>query len=63
MHDNGRGIGGTDQSKHGTFGLLGIRERVMLLSGEVSIGGEPGQGTEVRARIPLPAAKTQEIPA
>lgn len=63
VRDNGRGIDAADQSKHGTFGLLGIRERVMLLSGEVAIKGEPGRGSEVRARIPLAAAQTPETPA
>ena len=56
VRDNGRGIGAADQDKRGTFGLLGIRERVTLLGGEVAIKGEPGQGSEVRARIPLDAA-------
>src|ERR1035437_598559 len=58
IRDNGRGIEAADQKKRGSFGLLGIRERVMLLSGEVSISGEHGQGSEVRARIPLVAAET-----
>jgi len=56
VRDNGRGIEAADQDKGGTFGLLGIRERVTLLGGEVAIKGEPGQGSEVRARIPLAAA-------
>ncbi len=66
VRDNGRGLAAGDQSKHGTFGLLGIRERVMLLAGEVTIesrpgeDGRPGRGTEVRARIPLAAAQTKE---
>jgi signal transduction histidine kinase len=59
VRDNGRGIEQADQEKQGTFGLLGIRERVMLLSGEISIKGEPGRGSELRARIPLAAAETQ----
>jgi len=63
VRDNGRGIGPADQDKRGTFGLLGIRERVMLLGGEVSIRGEPGQGSEIRARIPLAAAQTREAVA
>ena len=58
VRDNGRGIEAADQQKRGSFGLLGIRERVMLLSGEVSISGEHGHGSEVRARIPLVAAET-----
>ncbi len=59
VRDNGRGIEAADQEKRGTFGLLGIRERVMLLGGEVAILGERGQGSEVRARIPLAAADAE----
>ena len=60
VRDNGRGIAASDHNKQGTFGLIGIRERVMLLAGEVDIRGEPGSGSEVRARIPLAAAQAQE---
>jgi PAS domain S-box-containing protein len=60
VRDNGRGIDAADQNKRGTFGLLGIRERVMLLAGEVAIRGEPGCGSEVCARIPLAAAQVPE---
>ncbi len=56
VRDNGRGIDAADQDKRGTFGLLGIRERVTLLGGEAEISGEPGRGSEVRVRIPLAAA-------
>ena len=59
VRDNGRGIKAEDQKKQASFGLLGIRERVMLLSGEVTIKGEAGRGSEVRARIPLGAAEPQ----
>ena len=57
VRDNGRGIEPADQGKHGTFGLLGIRERVTLLGGTVAITGAPGRGSEVCARIPLNATE------
>ena len=60
VRDNGRGIKAADQHKHGTFGLRGIRERVSLLGGSVTIVGEPGRGSEVRARVPLAAAGAEE---
>jgi PAS domain S-box-containing protein len=60
VRDNGRGIGAADKEKRGAFGLLGIRERVTLLGGEVAIKGAPGLGSEVRARIPLAAAGVPE---
>ena len=56
VRDNGRGIDAADQEKRGAFGLLGIRERVTLLGGEVAIKGKRGHGSEVCARIPLAAA-------
>ncbi len=40
-------------SGHRPLGLLGMRERVELLGGELSIESMPGQGTTVRALIPL----------
>ena len=59
VRDNGRGIGAADQGKRGAFGLLGIRERVTLLGGEVAIKSEPGKGSEVCARIPLGAGDAE----
>jgi PAS domain S-box-containing protein len=56
VRDNGRGIDAADQDKRGAFGLLGIRERVSLLGGDVAINGARGQGSELCARIPLAAA-------
>jgi PAS domain S-box-containing protein len=59
VRDNGCGIGAADHDKRGAFGLLGMRERVMLLSGEIAIGSEPGGGSRVCARIPLDAAEAE----
>lgn len=38
-----------------SFGLLGMRERVLALSGRFGIDSKPGQGTTVSASIPLEA--------
>ena len=49
----------TDEGRGGTgdpgFGLLGMRERVGLLHGELTAGPGPRGGFHVRARIPVPA--------
>lgn len=36
------------------FGLVGMRERVALLGGQLTIDSEPGDGTVVSVTIPLP---------
>jgi len=40
--------GGTNDS----FGILGMRERVQLLAGEIKINSAPGKGTEISITIP-----------
>jgi signal transduction histidine kinase len=50
VRDEGRGY---DPSEHtGGFGLLGMRERVELLGGRLTVDTAPGAGTTVRARLP-----------
>ncbi len=56
VRDNGRGISAAEQEKKGSFGLVGIRERVYMLDGRVDIKGTPGHGTRIAASIPLPEA-------
>jgi signal transduction histidine kinase len=50
VRDDGRGFD-TGALTAG-FGLVGMRERVTLVSGEVSVESGQGMGTVVRARIP-----------
>ena len=38
-----------------SLGLVGLRERAQLLSGELRVESSPGSGTRVEARIPVPA--------
>ena len=51
VRDDGRGFEAAAESSG--FGLRGMRERVDLLDGFLSIGSRPGGGTEVRAALPL----------
>jgi signal transduction histidine kinase len=53
VQDDGRGISEADIAQSKSFGLLGMRERVHLLSGNIEIHGVPGKGTTVSVRIPL----------
>jgi two-component system, NarL family, sensor histidine kinase UhpB len=54
--DNGRGLQPGDRRKDNSFGLMGIRERVLLLGGELTITSSPGSGTVLLIAIPLGAA-------
>jgi PAS domain S-box-containing protein len=51
--DNGRGITEQELAAKTSLGLLGIRERALLLGGEVAITGHPGAGTTVKVGMPL----------
>jgi len=61
IQDNGVGFTkGTRARNPGSFGLLGIRERVLLLGGQLSVGDAPEGGARLVVRVPLaqPAAQT-----
>jgi PAS domain S-box-containing protein len=51
VHDNGKGISKEALSGQ-SLGILGMRERALLLGGELTISGAPGKGTTVKVRIP-----------
>jgi signal transduction histidine kinase len=55
IRDNGRGITKTEQADPRSIGLLGMRERAVLLGGELVIGGQPARGTTVTISVPLGA--------
>ncbi|MDA0738008.1 MAG: sensor histidine kinase [Nitrospirae bacterium] len=54
VNDNGEGIENHKIFNSHSLGLLGIRERVLPLGGEVSIKGMVGEGTQVSIKIPYP---------
>jgi signal transduction histidine kinase len=52
VRDNGKGISDEQLSAGRSLGILGMRERVLLLGGTLTISGTPGKGTTVRVLIP-----------
>jgi PAS domain S-box-containing protein len=53
VRDNGVGIREGRIFDPHSLGIIGIRERVLLLGGEAVISGKPGEGTLVGVTIPL----------
>ena len=53
VRDNGIGLPPEKINHHESFGLMGIRERVIDCGGEVYYRSQPDQGTEVSVIIPL----------
>jgi two-component system sensor histidine kinase UhpB len=54
IEDDGVGITEEQATAPDSYGLIGLRERVEALGGSLSISGEPGFGTILAARFPLP---------
>lgn len=54
IKDNGKGISEEKISDPKSLGLLGIRERVFFLGGDIEIKGSPNKGTTIIVSIPLP---------
>lgn len=56
IHDQGRGFEPDTVLAAGAgSGLVGMRERAALLGGQLTVESAPGQGTRIRAHLPLPA--------
>ena len=53
VKDDGCGITQSQRINARSLGLLGMKERALLVGGEVDITGEKGQGTTVLVRVPL----------
>jgi signal transduction histidine kinase len=61
IKDDGRGfdiseITGIDEKTGRGRGLFAMKERIRLLGGSCSVGSAPGEGTTVRAEVPLKEA-------
>jgi two-component system, NarL family, sensor histidine kinase UhpB len=53
VKDNGRGITEDEIKRHGSLGLLGMKERIAILGGTLDVEGKPGEGTTLAIQIPL----------
>ena len=53
VKDNGVGLPPGGRNKFGSFGLVGIEERVVILGGTCAVFSEPGGGTTVMVSAPV----------
>ena len=53
IHDNGIGFDPSDVPNTGHYGLIGMKERVTLVNGNLEIESQRGEGTTLTIRIPL----------
>ena len=68
ISDNGRGLSPEDLNKPKSFGLRGMRERVLSLDGHFEISPRPDGGTLLTLRVPAsrdapPLANSRDIAA
>jgi two-component system sensor histidine kinase DegS len=52
VSDDGRGFGGS--VREDGLGLIGMRERVALLGGHLTVDSTEGAGTMLTAELPIP---------
>jgi signal transduction histidine kinase len=53
ISDNGVGLHDRSRNKFGSFGLVGIEERVSILGGTCTISGAPNAGTTILVTVPV----------
>ncbi len=51
--DNGVGFDKNNSGRNDSYGMIGMKERVVLLKGELDITSEIGRGTTVKVEIPF----------
>ncbi|MBC7858545.1 MAG: PAS domain S-box protein, partial [Burkholderiaceae bacterium] len=59
VFDNGAGFSPAAARRVGAFGLMGMRERALMLGGDVEVRSAPGEGASVRVRLPLSHRETK----
>jgi len=62
IRDNGVGMQPGSRNRHGSFGLVGIEERVGILGGSFSVSSGPDVGTTIVVTIPVGAGPCDTSP-
>ncbi|VVE14832.1 histidine kinase [Pandoraea terrae] len=57
IEDNGRGMENAPSCGRKRLGLLGMRERALMLGGRLTVTSAPGAGTRVAAELPFAAGE------
>ncbi len=60
LSDNGRGFDPGNVANHAGLGLVGMRERVRLAQGQISVDSKPGEGTVIKVSVPVYGAGRQD---
>jgi signal transduction histidine kinase len=53
VKDNGSGFDYNAEGERSGLGLAGMKERIKMANGRLSIASHPGYGTEIIASVPL----------
>lgn len=62
VEDGGRGFSRARvEEEGGGLGLVGMRERAVMLGGRVTVDTTPGEGTRVKIELPASAVETQNV--
>ena len=59
--DNGKGFDPVAAKKKKTLGLLGMKERTLMMKGAYEIDSQPGKGTSLRFSIPLQSRQQPSV--
>ena len=56
--DNGKGISKEEMDSRHSFGIMGMKERILLLNGKISLKGVKGKGTSIDIEFPVKRKST-----
>jgi len=64
INDNGKGFqegGALHAKKNNRLGMLGMKERLEMVGGNITIESKPGKGTTIRAQIPFANGRARSL--